>query len=310
MPAHRIDNTTALGPGTILPTVYDTDLHTIVGLGASTGENVALMTVAECGGEPEDQKWILNADGFLANNATNTCINAIGDAWGHCRVTIYDSCRAVANTTGADGKCVAHSIRWRGSPLNTSTGQLVSSDGSCATQQSDKTVKLSTCISPTPATQTWQYDATSKELTTGDGAHCVTASNPKTTIKPITLVVGRPLGLSEPHAYAMVFLNNQNASTNVTCDVQCMHNMVSLKPRASAEAVNADALPARRTVHNRSQTQTYKVEEVWSGGKALAGVGPIECTRTSCDPLTVTVASHGGAIYVRLVPTTMITNWS
>ena len=142
------------------------------------------------------------------------------------------------------------------------------------------------------------------------GAHCVTASNPKTTIKPITLVVGRPLGLSEPHAYAMVFLNNQNTSTNVTCDVQCMHNMLSLKPRASAEGVNADVLPARRTLHNRSQTQTYKVEEVWSGGKALAGVGPIKCTKTSCDPLTVTVASHGGTIYVRLVPTTMITNWS
>lgn len=310
VPARRIDNASAIGPGTILPrgspTLHEEqgdDWTAGLGLGASSGngKNVALMTVAECGGEPEDQRWTVNSKGFLSNAATNTCINVIGDAWGHCSVLIYDSCTAItANSTGPNGKCIVHSMQWAGSPLNSSTGQLVSggSDSGmsmCATEQGDKTVKLTRCIDPSPpATQIWKYDKVSKQLTAGDGAHCVTASNPKTTILPITLVVGRPLGLEEPHSYAMVFLNNRNSSTNVTCDTTCMANMLALKPKynATTQSTEVDA-------------QLYEVQEVWSGGKALDGIGPITCSKTSCEPLTVGVLSHGGATYVRLVPKTV-----
>ena len=319
IPARRIDNVSAIGPGTILPRGSPTtavqlqqhqhhDTTTDQGLGASSGsgKNVALMTVGECGGEPEDQQWTVNAKGFLANAATDTCINVIADAWGHCSILIYDSCTAiVANSTGPDGKCLAHSMRWAGSPLNSSTGQLVGGGSDaptnmCATEQGDKTVKLSRCIDPSsspPATQKWKYDTGSKQLTTGDGVHCVTASNPKTTILPITLVVGRPLGLEEPHSYAMVFLNNRNSSMNVTCDATCMANMLALKPNATSTAETA------ADTQEQEELVLYEVQEVWSGGKVLAGVGPLKCSKTSCEPLTVGVLPHGGTTYVRLVPT-------
>jgi hypothetical protein len=128
VPARRIDNVSALGPGTILPTASDEDAQ----LGVGTSKNVALVTVGECGGEPRDQKWAVTPAGFLSNAATQTCINVIGDNWGHCTELIFGPCTAATGPYNASAKCTEHSVKWL--PVN-ATGQLVSTDdGSCATQ--------------------------------------------------------------------------------------------------------------------------------------------------------------------------------
>ena len=147
-------------------------------------------------------------------------------------------------------------------------------------------------------------DASSKQLRTADGTHCVTASSPKSKIKQATLVMGRPLGLGAPHSYAMVFLNNLNRSASVTCDAACMANMLALRPNASAAAGSSDGVAGSGSGSGSGSdgdSVSYDVQEVWSGGKKVLGA-PIKCTASSCDPVTVTVEGHGGTTYVRLVP--------
>jgi hypothetical protein len=85
VPARRIDNASKIGPGTVLASPVQE--HGANGgangganaarLGARLSSNMALMTVEECGGEPEDQKWAFGAPaaGFISNNATQSCIN-------------------------------------------------------------------------------------------------------------------------------------------------------------------------------------------------------------------------------------------
>jgi|EP01047_Picozoa_sp_COSAG01_P051902 hypothetical protein len=76
---------------------------------ASTG---AQMYVAECGGEPANQKWTMNSSGFIANAATGECLDV-----NSCQTWIsYSACNATQSCGGA----THNNERW----LLTSSGQL------------------------------------------------------------------------------------------------------------------------------------------------------------------------------------------
>ena len=84
-----------------------------------------------------------------------------------------------------------------------------------------------------------------------------------------------------------------------------MANMLALKPNATSITSNTAGTQEQEQQQQRQEELVlYEVQEVWSGGKVLAGVGPIKCSKTSCEPPTVDVLPHGGTTYVRLVPTT------
>ena len=84
-----------------------------------------------------------------------------------------------------------------------------------------------------------------------------------------------------------------------------MANMLALKPNATSITSNtAGTQEQEQQQQQQEELVLYEVQEVWSGGKVLAGVGPIKCSKTSCEPPTVDVLPHGGTTYVRLVPTT------
>lgn len=117
---------------------------------------------------------------------------------------------------------------------------------------------------------------------------CVTAENPVSKIKQVTMVFGRPVS---DGAFAMLFLNNFNVSKSVTCDSACMENMLTLK--AKSDDTTRSQLVAQAA-------GTYDVQEVWSGGKSLGS--PVVCKATGCDPVTVSVMAHGATTYVRLAP--------
>ena len=84
-----------------------------------------------------------------------------------------------------------------------------------------------------------------------------------------------------------------------------MANMLALKPNATSITSNTAGTQEQeqQQQQQREELVLYEVQEVWSGGKVLAGVGPIKCSKTSCEPPTVDVLPHGGTTYVRLVPT-------
>ena len=83
-----------------------------------------------------------------------------------------------------------------------------------------------------------------------------------------------------------------------------MANMLALKPNATSITSNTAGTQEQEQQQQQEELVLYEVQEVWSGGKVLAGVGPIKCSKTSCEPPTVDVLPHGGTTYVRLVPTT------
>jgi hypothetical protein len=294
VPARRIDNVSAIGPGVLLHGV-DADVNW---LGSDAGErsNMALMTVEECGGEPAEQKWVFGqpAAGLVSNNATGTCISIARDPSnpGDPRFVhiVYDQC--TGNSSSSQSGNAAASEQWN----LTANGQLrptsdVASDSQCATapkKGATGVVTLAKCATPASAAQQWKYDRVTQQLTTSQDGYCVTATSPRSKIKQTTMVLGRPLGVDSPHSFAFVFLNNKNVSSSVTCDEQCMANAMALLPSsASARAAS-------------SATVTYTVQEVWSGGKPTGAT--IKCSASGCEKLIVDVECCGGSTYVRMVP--------
>jgi hypothetical protein len=67
---------------------------------------VALMMVAECGGEPEDQKWVFDAPmtGLISNKKAGACINVVGCQSGcfapQCIKVVYDPCETRSGPAG------------------------------------------------------------------------------------------------------------------------------------------------------------------------------------------------------------------
>lgn len=58
------------------------------------------MSVAECGGEPQNQKWAMDNKGHISNTATNSCLDVQS-----CQTWIsYQACNKTSSCA-LDGTC-------------------------------------------------------------------------------------------------------------------------------------------------------------------------------------------------------------
>jgi hypothetical protein len=177
-------------------------------------------TVAECGGEPAYQNWTFGVpvQGFLQNPASNQCLNV-----DNCQSQIiYDGCTYHGVSCGGGGQNSSYypNEQW----TLTEGGALVSRlpGNRCATVGSDNSVSLYTCADPLPANQTWKYDASTGELSTGQGL-CLTASSPAPPPSyNATLLVGREM---HDGTWAVAALNNLPENTTVVCGPDCFAAM-------------------------------------------------------------------------------------
>ena len=270
------------------------------------------MAVAECGGEPEKQKWLNNtpAVGFISNPSTLMCLNVKG-----CGTEIiYDGCVVRGVTCGTTRAGFVRSSARVTSPLIGSphalllayvnilprrkypnerwtlsaSGQLRSAltPKLCATVNSGRTVTLTKCVLPVPKSQLWNYDSQSQQLTNTDGL-CVTAAkstpSPSPAAKKETMVLGKPLAgrapgqatgtdLSAPRSFAILFLNNKLDAAKVTCNQTCLSRL-GMRPGAG---------------------HYYSVQDVWTRSTLMTvGAG---------QNITVDVPANGGSVYLRADP--------
>lgn len=259
--AVRVDGG-AEGPGALLLT--DAELAA-----ASKSQVYTPMRVAECGGEPAQQKWVFDkpSKGQISNGDGKLCLNVAG-----CETEIIvDGCEKPVKPCGT--VTPAHPFPNEDFTLG-ANGNLVSAIGSlCATVGASKTVTLKQCVSPAAANQKWKYETASQQLTTGDGL-CVTASAGPgpSPVKAGAMVLGRPLSKD---GFAVLFMNNNNASMPMTCDKACM---------------------AKVGVPQQQAGTSYTVEDVITHEKVMTvAAGAVLTTKVS-------VPGNGGSIYYRLMP--------
>ena len=250
--AVRIDGGTE-GPGALLSTPEEQrSLYTPV-------------KVQECGGEPADQRWVMDyMDGRIHNVATNTCLNVKS-----CGTElIYDSC-----PTSGKGCKATPTMPFPNEVFTLrQNGQLVSAlpDHLCATVSgsgTSKTVALQTCTSPVSTAQRWKYDNKTQQLTTAGGL-CVTAGGGggPSPVKATTLIVGRPL---HNQGFAVLFLNNKNTSMVMTCDQSCMGKM-GFPANGGAKYTVEDVITHQIVISSLSagQTLTTKAPVLGNGASA------------------------------------------
>ena len=223
------------------------------------------MKVQECGGEPQDQKWVFSKPGLLPGTVSNqgkSCLNVEGCG----KNLIYDSCPATCGSTCSPKSTLCGNQRF----VLTGSGQLKSElpGALCATAGKDGVVVLSDCMEGS-ATQKWSYDNSTQQLTTGSGL-CVTAGGSGPAGPTDTLVLGKPL---VDDSFAVLFLNNKPDASVMTCDVACMD---------------------RLGVYN--STTSYVVTEVWSGAVAQLVSGRAALTTNQMVP------ANGGSVYYKLTP--------
>jgi hypothetical protein len=260
--AVRVDGGTE-SPGALL---YTEEEATLAQNQLQLLEKYQAMKVQECGGEPEDQKWVLNyMDGRIHNPHRNVCLNVES-----CETRlIYDSCPAAGKGCKATPTMPFPNEVFQ---LKTN-GQLVSAlpGHLCATVGSSNTVTLETCTEPVAARQKWIYDNATQQLTTGAGM-CVTATTAPspTPIKATNLILGRPLS---DRGFAVLFLNNKNASMQMTCDEKCMIKM---------------GVPATGQKYTVQDVVTHEVVMSVSAGQPLK--------------TKMAVGGNGASIYYRLTP--------
>jgi len=184
--------------------------------------------MAECGGEPDLQRWAFSTANtppgfppdFLVNAAAGgapTCLNVES-----CETTIiYDGC-----TISGPGTCSGPGTFKNEQWSLRADGALVSAlDGAsrCATvSASDATLSLTPCASPISDAQAFSYVAGTGELQSKGGL-CLTAPSqgpPPSNVS--SLLVGRRL---HDGAWALVALNNNAAAATITCDAACFAAM-------------------------------------------------------------------------------------
>eukprot|EP00041_Stephanoeca_diplocostata_P038582 m.1529821 g.1529821 ORF g.1529821 m.1529821 type:complete len:569 (-) comp25239_c2_seq7:10771-12477(-) len=196
--------------------------------------------VAECGGEPALQQWVVGT----ASNYTLQCTGALGG-----QLAIYaalDDCHTDIVYDGCTFDPTVETCAGRGNYTHFqfdlgSDGALRSRylRGYCITYRpSDEAVIAAPCGAPLSQDQQWHY--VNKQLMPGNTSKCLTAgTTPPPASNATTAVFGRPLtALTTPThgaspaenataggAYAVLLLNNGAAATNVTCDRACVANM-------------------------------------------------------------------------------------
>ena len=184
------------------------------------------------------------------------------------------------NATGTCGGANAANEKWTLGADGTLQTQLAASKTKCATEQSDKTVKLAGCSSPVPATQKWKYSKTTQQLTTGAGM-CVTSLTGGSKIKAETMLLGRPLSSPPPgqqtiaaagKSFAILMINNEQKSTTVSCDTACLTKL-------------------------GAGSGSFKVTDVVTGAPHAAPV-----LDAATGSVSATVAGYGASVYLRLDP--------
>eukprot|EP00045_Choanoeca_perplexa_P013130 m.146956 g.146956 ORF g.146956 m.146956 type:complete len:543 (-) comp16248_c0_seq2:1596-3224(-) len=213
-------------------------------------------SLTECGGEPELQTWNYNDPmvGFLHNLKQDSCLNAA-----NCGSTvIYDGCSTTGGTCSGPGKF--NNEQWL-LPREETSGTIesnMSTSAKCLTASQNK-VKLAVCDGD--ANQQWTYTS-SKQIQTAAGL-CLTAAAPVNQWP--SQVIGREMANGD---FALLMLNNDMKSVNMTCDSDCWAKSY---------------LPEGRVM------QAY---DVWS--KQVVG------TATVGDDFTMEVPSDGAARLFRL----------
>jgi hypothetical protein len=96
----------------------------------------------------------------------------------------------------------------------------------CLTVGSGGLLSTAVCKSPLPASQKFEYDTTTQQLTDGAGM-CLTASTspapgPAPSPATATLSLGR---LLHDGSRALLLLNNGVAAKNMTCDMACFQKL-------------------------------------------------------------------------------------
>ena len=193
--------------------------HSARPLGSAAAYTQARM--AECGGEPDLQRWNFSTAGsppgfppdfFVNAGAAGSllCLNVEA-----CGATIiYDACTTTGGTCSGPGTFLNEQFKLR------EDGALVSAldaagGARCATvAASDATLSLAACASPPDDAQTFSYVAATGELQSKGGL-CLTApSPPGPPSNGSSLLVGRRL---HDGAWALLALNNAAADATVTC---------------------------------------------------------------------------------------------
>jgi hypothetical protein len=188
------------------------------GAAAAAAAGLQPATVAECGGEPAAQNWTFNAPaaGFLTNAASRTCLNV--DACGSA--VIYDGCTTTGSTCAGPGKF--SNEQWA---LDARGGLVSALPGArCASVGSDGALALAPCApgpAPLPPSQAWRYNAATGELVAGSGL-CLTVGAPPPPPALASLLVGRQLA---DGSWALLALNNANASAPLVCGAPCLAAM-------------------------------------------------------------------------------------
>jgi hypothetical protein len=206
----------------------------------AAAEDYTQARMAECGGEPELQKWLFGAplpDGFVSNGKAKVCLNVKGCG----SEIIFDGCTASGPGTCAGKGSFANeqfdlhtdgTLRSRLSdsvPAHHGLGQCVYADPSgllslvpCTTNAFTHGIPSMTMPTTTKKPSTFKWDNVSQQLTTPIDGKCLTAPTAgppgPTPGGGGVLIIARPL---QSGAVALLFLNNEAAGVAVTCDAAC-----------------------------------------------------------------------------------------
>ena len=214
-----------------------------VAVTVAVSEDYTQARMAECGGEPDLQKWLFGAplpDGFVSNGKAKVCLNVKGCG----SEIIFDGCTASGPGTCAGKGSFANeqfdlltdgTLRTRLSdsvPAHHGLGQCVYADPSgllslvpCTTHAYTHGIPsptTPTTMTPTKKPSTFKWDNVSQQLTTPIDGKCLTAPTAgppgPTPGGGGVLIIARPL---QSGAIALLFLNNEAAGVAVTCDAAC-----------------------------------------------------------------------------------------
>jgi alpha-galactosidase len=209
----------------------------------------------ECGGEPNAQTWDVGtfADGFWRNAALELCLNVRDCA----SEIIYDSCTVTGPATSCaqkpDQPFDNERFDWHPDDGTLVTRLSAVAPNVCVTMDAAGKLSLQECPRPPsriPPTlsQTFTYSNKTKQLTSNADGRCLTASKvppPPLPSGADRMVIARQMADGDT---VLLFLNDGNATSNVTCDRDCL----------------AVALPGALP----SEAAPYEVRDLWDFGDA------------------------------------------